>query len=323
MEGNEGISLPQLTVDIVKNARKTRLDAFVIAIEGWRRGLTLKWYTKDSEHFDNMIIFGVNPPGRLFSLSNEDRTHYFFRTRGDKVSSEAVDTVDDKGVTKDVLAKHNVPVPKGKGFSADATDEEIIEFSKTIPFPIVFKPTDASLGAGVVTNIESNESFLHALHYVRHELGYGEVIVEQHVHGPEYRLYVIEDQVIAAYNRIPANITADGTHTIEELINMKNYERRQNARLNSCLIHIYVEILEFIEKKRYDLTSVPPKGEYIPLREKTNVSTGGDPIDVTDEISEDIKKIAIDTVKAFPGLNHAGVDIIVNKNNQDHLQEAA
>src|SRR5699024_2835951 len=136
-------------------------------------------------------------------------------------------------------------------------------------------------------------------------------------------LYVIEDQVIAAYNRIPANITADGTHTIEELINMKNYERRQNARLNSCLIHIDVEILEFIEKKGYDLTSVPPKGEYIPLREKTNVSTGGDPIDVTDEISEDIKKIAIDTVKAFPGLNHASVDIIVNKNNQDHLQEAA
>lgn len=323
MRDIRGVSLPQLTHEIVRNARKTRLDAFAVALEGWRRGLKLKWYTKDSEHFDNMIIFGVNPPGRLFSLSNEDRTHYFFRTRGDKVSSEAVDTVDDKGVTKDVLAKHNVPVPKGKGFSADATDEEIIEFSKTIPFPIVFKPTDASLGAGVVTNIESNESFLHALHYVRHELGYGEVIVEQHVHGPEYRLYVIEDQVIAAYNRIPANITADGTHTIEELINMKNYERRQNARLNSCLIHIDVEILEFIEKKGYDLTSVPPKGEYIPLREKTNVSTGGDPIDVTDEISEDIKKIAIDTVKAFPGLNHAGVDIIVNKNNQDHLQEAA
>src|SRR5690625_3296600 len=177
-----------------------------------------------------MIIFGVNPPGRLFSLSSEDRTHYFFRTRGDKVSSEAVELVDDKGITKDILAEKNVPVPKGKGFPEDATDEEIIEFSKTIDYPIVFKPTDASLGMGVVTNIKSDEEFVQALKYVRHELGYGEVIVEQHVEGKEFRVYVVEDKVIAAYNRIPANITGDGIHTIEELIELKNYERRQNAR---------------------------------------------------------------------------------------------
>jgi len=316
-----GVSLPQLPNEIVKNARKTRLDAFAVALEGWRRGLKLKWYTKDSEHFDNMIIFGVNPPGRLFSLSSEDRTHYFFRTRGDKVSSEAVELVDDKGITKDILAEKNVPVPKGKGFPEDATDEEIIAFSKTIDFPIVFKPTNASLGDGVVTNINSNEQFLDALHYVRHELGYGEVIAEQHVYGPEYRFYVVDDQVVATYNRIPANITGDGIHTIEELIDLKNYERRQNARLNSCLIHIDVEILEFIEKKGYDLTSIPPKGEYILLREKTNVSTGGDPLDVTDEISEATKKIAVDTIKAIPGLTHAGVDIIINESNQ--LKEAA
>lgn len=314
MKDIRGVSLPQLPNEVVKNARKTRLDAFAVALEGWRRGLKLKWYTKDSEHFENMIIFGVNPPGRLFSLSTEERTHYFFRTRGDKVTNEAVELVDDKGITKDVLAKCNVPVPKGKGFPEEATDEEIIAFSKTIEFPIVFKPTNASLGDGVVTNINSNEEFLDALHYVRHDLEYGEVIVEQHVHGPEYRLYVVDDEVVAAYNRIPANITGDGIHTIEELIDMKNFERRQNARLNSCLIHIDIEILEFIEKKGYDKTSIPPKGEYILLREKTNVSSGGDPLDVTDEISSDIKKIAVDTVKAIPGLHHAGVDIIINEN---------
>lgn len=309
-----GVSLPQLPNEIVKSARKTRLDAFAVALEGWRRGLKLKWYTKESEHFDDMIIFGVNPPGRLFSLSSKERTHYFFRTRGDKVTSEAVELVDDKGITKNALAEYGVPVPKGKGFPEETTDEELIEFSKTIEFPIVFKPTNASLGDGVVTNINSNEAFLNAIKYVRHDLGYGEVIVEQHVYGPEYRLYVVDDKVVAAYNRIPANITADGVHTIEELIDMKNRERRRNARLNSCLIHIDVEILEFIAKKGYDLTSIPPKGEYIPLREKTNVSTGGDPIDVTDEISDAIKQIAVDTLKAFPGLTHAGVDIIINEN---------
>ncbi|WP_271397011.1 acylphosphatase [Salinicoccus roseus] len=314
MEGMDGISLPQLTGEIVKNARKTRLDAYAVALEGWRRGLKLTWYTKDSENFDDMIIFGVNPPGRLFSLSSEERTHYFFRTRGDLVSNEAVTVGSEKDVTKEILKQKGVPVPLGKGFSAEATDEEIIEYSQTINYPLVLKPTNASQGDGVVTNIQNLEGVVKALKYIRHELEYGEVIVEQHVDGEEYRVYVVDDEVIAVYNRKPANIVGDGKHTIEELIRLKNRERRKNARLNSCLIEMDIEILEFIQEAGYALTSIPEKGERVYLRKKTNVSTGGDPLDATDDLPEDIKKIAIDALKAIPGFTHGGVDIIVNEN---------
>lgn len=314
MKESQGISLPQLTNDIVKNARKTRLDAFAVALEGWRRGLKLKWYTKDSEHFQDMIIFGVNPPGRLFSLSSDERTHYFFRTRGDIVTNEAVEIGSEKDDTKEALYKAGVPVPLGKGFTEEATDEEIIEYSKQLDFPLVLKPTNASLGNGVVTNINSDQEFLKAIHYVRTELEYLEVVVEQHVEGKEYRIYVIEDEVIAAYNRVPANIIGDGEHTIEELIDLKNRERRKNARLNSCLIEMDVEILEFIQEAGYTLSSIPKKDEQIYLRQKTNVSSGGDPIDVMDTMPNVYKQIAIDAVKAIPGLYHAGVDIIVNEN---------
>src|SRR5699024_9022173 len=137
-------------------------------------------------------------------------------------------------------------------------------------------------------------------------------VLEQHVEGREFRVYVVNDKGVAAYNRIPANITGDGESTIEELIKKKNLERRKNARLNSCLIDIDIEILKFIHKKGYSLESVPAKGEYLPLRQKTNVSSGVYPIDVTDTISEEIKQLAIDDVKAVPGLHHAGVDIIEN-----------
>lgn len=308
-----GISLPHLTNEMVRNARKTRLDAFAVALEGWRRGLKLKWYTKDSEHFKDMIIFGVNPPGRLFSLSSDKKTHFFFRTRGDLVANEAVEIGSEKDESKIYLEKAGVPVPKGKGFPPEATDEEIIDYSKQLGYPLVLKPTNASLGNGVVTNIRSDEEFLKALHYVRHELEYEEVIVEQYVKGKEYRFYVVDDEVVAVYNRVPANITGDGIHTIEELIELKNDVRKQNARLNSCLIHMDVEILDFIKEAGYTLDSVPKKGELIYLREKTNVSSGGDPIDVTDKIGDEYKQIAIDAVKAIPGLIHGGVDIIINE----------
>lgn len=320
-EKEHGISLPHLTGDIVKNARKTRLDAFAVALEGWRRGLKLKWYTKDSEHYQDMIIFGVNPPGRLFSLSSETKTHYFFRTRGDLVSNEAVEVGSEKDDTKIVLEKAGVPVPKGKGFDPEATNEEIIAYCKSLGYPLVVKPTNASLGNGVVTNIRTDEELLKAIHYVRIELDYPEVIVEQFVVGKEYRFYVVGDEVIAVYNRIPANIVGDGEHTIEELIDLKNHWRKKNARLNSCLIHMDSEILDFITEAGYTLESIPEKDKLIYLREKTNVSSGGDPVDVTDTIADEYKQIAIDALKAIPGFIHGGVDIIVNEGKD--IEEAA
>src|SRR5690625_4041729 len=309
------ITLPQLTSDVVANARKTRLCAYSVALEGWRRGLELKWYTKDTPYFDDMIVFGVNPPGRLFSLSNGERTHFFLRTRGDKVTNEAVIIGSEKDDTKVLLEEKGVPVPKGKGFAPDATDEEVLTYGQELGYPLVLKPTDGSLGLGVVTNIYSVEELAEALVYVRQDLEYDEVIVEQHVAGEEYRFYVVEDEVIAIYNRIPANVTGDGEHTIEELIRFNNLQRRKNARLNSCLIEIDVEIEEFIEAAGYTLDTILPKGKQIYLREKSNVSIGGDPIDVTDEISDEVKQIAIDALKAIPGLYHGGVDIIINEGN--------
>lgn len=318
MKETAPIFLPQLPNEIVTDARKTRLCAYAVALEGWRRGLKLKWYTKDSEHFQDMVVFGVNPPGRLFSLSSDTATHYFFRTRGDLVPNEAVEIGSEKDDTKIHLDKADVPVPKGRGFSPETLDEEIISYGRSLGYPLVLKPTDGSLGAGVVTNIQDEQELIKALEYVREELEYEEVVVEQYVTGEEYRLYVVEDKVVAAYNRVAANITGDGEHTINELIDLKNRQRKRNARLYSCLIEIDVEIIEFIEAAGYTLESVPEKGEKIYLRQKTNVSSGGDPIDVLDDLSDDIKEIAINALKAVPGLKHGGVDIIINEGNVSH-----
>ncbi|WP_404429361.1 acylphosphatase [Sutcliffiella horikoshii] len=314
MQIDHSICLPHLTSEIVRGARKTRLCAYAVALEGWRRGLTLTWYTSDSPNFDNMITFGVNPPGRLFSLSSKDRTHFFFRTRGDKVSNEAVEIGADKDETKKMLAKHGVPTPMGKKFNTHHRDEEIIQYSSSIEFPLVLKPFNGSLGNGVVTNIKNQEELSKALIYVRQELNYPEVIIERFVPGEEYRVYVIEDKVIAAYNRLAASVLGDGVHTIEELIVLKNQQKKKNPRLFSCLININKETIDFIHQFGYTLESIPVKGEKVLLQEKTNVSAGGDPVDVTDELPEVIGQIAIDAVKAIPGLHHGGVDIIIDPN---------
>ncbi|MBR7554917.1 hypothetical protein KC820_12350, partial [Allobacillus sp. SKP8-2] len=71
--------LKHLPPEILDGIQGNYLDSYAIALEGWRRGLTLKWHVKDSEKFKEMETWFVDEPGQLFSLSDGNKTHYFFR----------------------------------------------------------------------------------------------------------------------------------------------------------------------------------------------------------------------------------------------------
>src|SRR5699024_5454378 len=74
------------------------------------------------------------------------------------------------------------------------------------------------------------------------------------------------------------------------------------------------EVKSFVERSGLTFEDVPEEGERIFLRQNSNISTGGDSVDVLEELSDDIKQIAINSLKAMPELPHGGVDIIVNTN---------
>ncbi len=301
-----------LTNNVVSQADGHELCAYLVALEGWRRGLELKWYSGEFEKFNKMKTWYVDRPGKLFSLSTSSRTHYFFRTRSDIITNEAVEIGSDKDNTKKVLSKLGVPVPNGKRFNSSYSDEQIVDESLEIGFPLVVKPVDGSFGRGVITNIINKESLKKAVKYIRNELKYNDVIVEEYIAGEEYRVYVVGDEVVAAMHRIPANIIGNGIDTIKELIEKKNQNRRENPRLISCPIKVNKELEEFIQASGYRLSSILQEGKQLFLTNKSNISLGGDPIDVTDTISDKAKEIAIDAVKAVPGLFYGGVDIIIN-----------
>lgn len=312
--------LPHLSNDIVSEVRGNFLDAYVVSLEGWRRGLTLKWHTKDSGKFKDMYTWYVDRPGQLFSLSSKEKTHYFFRSRGDKVANDAVEIGRDKEQTKEVLKEAGVPVPDGRQFAEETTDEAIMAYAESIGYPVVLKPTDGSFGRGVVSNITSAGELEHALREVRTELNYRDVIVEQYIPGGDYRLYVVGDEVVAAMNRIPPNVTGDGTHTIQELIDIKNELRDENPRLVSCPIKVKRELKEYLGRKGYTVNTVPEDGERIFLSDKANISIGGDPVDVLDTLSLDVKETAVQAIEAVPGLTHGAIDMIVNE-GQGHVIE--
>src|SRR5699024_8466743 len=66
------------------------LCAYLVALEGWRRGLTLTWYS------EKVKKRGIHAPGRLFTLSSDKKTHEFYKTAGDKISKEALVIIGNK-----------------------------------------------------------------------------------------------------------------------------------------------------------------------------------------------------------------------------------
>lgn len=294
--------LPHLYGSIPIEAYGYRVSMYSIALEGWRRGLDLKFFNNKK-----------NPSLNQFSLTYGDREHRFSSSRGDKVSRKAITICVNKHLTKEYLSRANIPIPEGKIFNAEKSIEEIVEYSNLLGYPLVVKPTNSSGGNGVISNITNDEELKEALAYVRTELNLYSIIVERFIVGEDYRIYVLGDSIVGAVSRKPANVIGNGVDTIGQLIKAKDKERDKSPALYNHPIKIDGDTKSMLQLQGYTLDSVPKQGEEVRLKSINNVSVGGDPIDVTDDIPNEIKNIAIDAVKSIPGLVQAGVDIIYDK----------
>lgn len=304
---------PHLSKDVIKNINKFQLDSFLIAYEGWRRGLTLKWYQDESNEC-KLSRLNSSTSGKFFSLTSPEKTHYFFRSRGDKVQNKTVRLCQNKENTKTILQEGNIPVPQGEQFNI-SEENEILKFAEKIGYPLVIKPVSGSMGRGVFINLTNETELMDILTHYKNNLPYKKIIVEKHYQGKEYRIYVVGDKAVSVINRIPANITGDGINTIKELISLKNKQRKQNPYLAAKPIKIDYEINQMLTKQNLNENSILEKNKKIFLRELSNLSTGGEPIDETNEITPEVKQIAIDALKAMPSIPHAGVDVIISPEN--------
>jgi len=299
-----------LNAEVTLGIRGFKLCAYLIALEGWRRGLELKFY-KDETAVCKMHRLNSSTHGKFFSLSNGSKTHYFFRSRGDKVSNKSVRICQNKEETKELLRKSNVPIPQGGEFDINY-ENKIIDYAENIGYPVVLKPLSGSMGRGVYMGINNKSNLLDAIRDTRSRYRYKKYLLEKYYPGQEYRVYVVGDRVVGATNRIPANIIGNGKDTVEILIEKKNKQREKNPYLASKPIKVDFEVEKCLESYKYQMGSIPKKGETVFLREKSNLSSGGDPIEATDELTEEVQQIAVNALKALPSIPHAGVDVIVN-----------
>ncbi|WP_416147712.1 acylphosphatase [Salipaludibacillus sp. HK11] len=294
--------LPQLENSIPLEAHGYSVSMYSLALEGWRRGLKLKFVNRNRRRSEVE-----------YSLSNDGNEHFFSVVKGDAIPRSATKICLNKQLTKDNLIKAGVPTPDGETFGNDVKDESITRYASELGYPVVLKPSNGTAGAGVIANIKNEDEFKEALSYVKYDLKFSELIVEKFATGEDHRMYVIDDQVVASFKKIPANVIGNGKDTINQLLEDKNLERTKTPALSNRPITVDKESDTLLRSKGYTLDSVPPMGEIVYLKTKNNVSSGGDPIDVTDDISDELKQIAIDAAKSIPGLVQCGVDMIIDQ----------
>jgi len=220
----------------------------------------------------------------------------------------------NKVVTKEVLKQHNIRVPHSEIY--DNLEDAAKNYDKFKDKKIVIKPksTNYGIGISILPQGFSKQQFKRALAIA---FEYDKtVLVEDFVSGKEYRFLVIGDEVVGVLHRVPANVVGDGKKTIRQLVEEKNDTPLRGEGHKTPLEKIKLGEVEkmYLQSQGKDFDYIPEKGEVVFLRENSNISTGGDSIDYTDDVHESYKSMAIRSAKAV-GATITGVDMIIEDIN--------
>lgn len=216
----------------------------------------------------------------------------------------------NKTVTKKILADHGFRVPGGAEFSTAADAIDYYPQIAKSGFVVKPKTTNYGLGISIFKEGASLADYQEAV-----AIAFAEdqsILVESFLAGTEYRFFVIDGRVDAILLRVPANVVGNGRQTIEELVIEKNRDPLRGAHHRSPLEWIQLGNLEqlMLKEQGFTIGSIPEKGKTVYLRENSNISTGGDSIDVTDDFNEEYKAIAAAAVEAL-GAAICGIDLII------------
>jgi len=223
-----------------------------------------------------------------------------------KTSNIAVDIACNKEQTKKMLDDASIPVAKG---DICYDEEDLQDTIDTIGYPIVIKPLDGNHGKGASINVTNWEDAVkglkHAKEYSRR------VIVEKFITGFDFRVLVINNEVIAAAQRVPAHVIGNGKNTIQELIDTTNEDPRRGYGHENVLTEITIDKAteRLIDNAGYTLESVITKGEILYLKSTANLSTGGTSVDVTDLMHPENVFMA-ERISRVIGLDICGIDIM-------------
>lgn len=230
-------------------------------------------------------------------------------------SSEGRAVSINKIETEKILTLAGIRTTVSKVYTGDQLSKAKKDSFKNTKNTVVIKPNNMSLGRGVFVNITEDEFEkywnLTKDIMIKHGRKTQRILVQNFFKGFEARATIIEGKFNSIVARVPAFVRGNGKNSIQELIDIKNNKRQKCAHLKRKLIKSNSSIESFLKYSGYSLETVPEKNEYVLLISVSNTSLGGEMIDITEVVSQEIKDIAINALAALPDMVSGGVDIMM------------
>ena len=134
------------------------------------------------------------------------------------------------------------------------------------------------------------------------------MLVQRPVPGRDYRIIVLDGEVLSAYERRPLAVTGDGRASIRHLLcrlqsEFKRGERDTVIHSNDPRLH------QALKRRKYDLSMVLPMGEQVQLMDAANLSLGGTSIDVTSALHPSYVALARRIAQVMD-LRFCGIDVL-------------
>ena len=224
-----------------------------------------------------------------------------------QTSAIAVELAQDKDETKERLGRHGIPVPIGK---VVYSLEEATQAADEIGRPVVVKPLTGRQGLAVSVEVSTAEEMKVAFEAAQ-EIS-SAILVEEMLPGRNYRVVVVGGRMVAASERFPPHVIADGVNSIRQLIEIENRNPLRGDGHEKPLTKIKVDSDEtsHLQHAGRSLDAVPSRGEYVTLSNRSNLSIGATAQDVTDKVHPSIARMCERAARLI-GLDICGVDLVI------------
>jgi D-alanine-D-alanine ligase-like ATP-grasp enzyme len=263
--------------------------------------------------------------GRVGCLTFSDgRRSYFRGTSVDLNGLASSHLARDKGWSLQFISSLGYLTPRtgtfySKNFGARIGSDKGIDaawaFARQLGLPVIVKPNSKSQGVGVAL-VGNKRDFYRAIHSIFGPIGDRVALVQEVVAGRDYRVVVLDQDVVSAYERRPLCVVGDGRSTVADLVAARQREIQRSWRRAPGIADPRIQM--FLRTRRIRSDSVLPAGQSMPVLPNANLSTGGEATDVTDLIGRDLRQLCIEIVTRM-GLRLAGVDVLVRQDVTEPL----
>ncbi len=243
------------------------------------------------------------------------RKRYFRNTNLDLNPLGASEVARDKDYSNYFMGKMGYPIVPGKSFFSDKLSTALKSkrnidagwrYAQKIGLPVIVKPNSRSQGVGVSKVINKKDFYAAARFVFKKD---NVMLVQRALTGKDYRIVVLDKEVISAYERLPLTVIGDGKSSISKLLSLLQKKFTREGR-DTMINPEDFRIKTKLRRQGLKMNFIPKKNERITLLDNANLSAGGMALDVTEIIHPGFKKIAVKLTHDM-GLRYCGVDLMV------------